>query len=48
MDYASDDTRRVGEALIQKELNHIPKEAVRKVTAEHLNAIANGQRDFRF
>lgn len=48
MDYASEGTRQVGEALIQKELNQIPKEAVRKVTAEHLNAIANGQRDFRF
>ena len=48
MDYASEETRAIGEALIQAELANIPKEQVRKIATEHLEKIAEGVRDFRF
>lgn len=48
MDYASESTRAVGEALIQAELQNIPREQVRNICAEHLEQIAHGIRDFRF
>ncbi len=48
MDYASPDTKRVGEALIQSELQNIPKEKVREICADHLKKIEEGIRDFRF
>ena len=48
MDYAQPDTRRVGEALIQRELANIPKETVRNIARERLAAIEHGDRDFRF
>lgn len=47
-DYASPETKEIGEKLILAELNNIPKEKVREITKEHLADIANGQRDFRF
>ena len=48
MDYASDDTKKKGEEIIQKELENIPKEKVREKTKEYLQEIENGNRDFRF
>ncbi len=48
MDYASEDTRKVGEALIAAELNNIPKEKVRTICEDHLEKIEAGIRDFRF
>lgn len=48
MDYASEETKAIGEALIQAELSNIPKEQVRRVAQEHLAQIAEGIRDFRF
>ena len=48
MDYASPDTRKIGEALIQSELQNIPKEKVREICADHLEKIEEGIRDFRF
>lgn len=48
MDYATDDTKRKGEEIIQKELANIPKEKVREKTKEYLQEIENGNRDFRF
>ena len=47
-DYASPDTKKIGEALIQKELRNIPKEKVREITVHHLQEIEKGNRDFRF
>ena len=47
-DYASPDTKKIGEALIQKELGNIPKEKVREITVHHLQEIEKGNRDFRF
>ena len=48
MDYASEETRKIGEELIKAELNNIPKENVREICASHLEKIQNGIRDFRF
>ena len=48
MDYASEDTRKIGEELIKAEMNNIPKETVRLVCEENIIKIADGLRDFRF
>ena len=48
MDYASEDTKKIGEELIKAELNNIPKDKVRKICEENLIKIENGIRDFRF
>ena len=48
MDYAVKETKAIGEALIQAELNNIPKEKVREICRDHLEKIENGIRDFRF
>ncbi len=48
MDYASEETRAIGEKLIQAELNNIPKEKVREICRDHLEKIEQGIRDFRF
>ena len=48
MDYASAETKAIGEALIQAELNNIPQEKVREICADHLVKIEEGIRDFRF
>lgn len=47
-DYASPETKAIGEKLILKELNNIPKEKVREITRQHILDIHNGGRDFRF
>ncbi len=49
MDYASDETHKIGDALIEKELLKIPNEKARKIATEHIFDIANNnKRDFRF
>lgn len=48
MDYASEDTRRRGEALIEAELNHVTSDKIRKRAKQNLKEIENGTRDFRF
>ena len=48
VDYASPETRKVGEALIKKELENIPKEKVRTMCADYIEKIEEGARDFRF
>lgn len=48
VDYASEETRAIGEKLIEAELLNIPKENVRIVCADHLKKIEEGIRDFRF
>ena len=47
-DYASPETAKIGEELILRELDNIPKEKVREITRSHLSEIHNGYRDFRF
>ncbi len=49
VDYASEETKKTGFALIQKELAKIPTEKVRKIAEENIEAIkASNRRDFRF
>lgn len=49
MDYAGDETHRIGDELIKRELEKIPNEKVRKIAKEHIADIANNnKRDFRF
>jgi 2-iminoacetate synthase len=48
IDYASEDTRRIGEEMIEKEIGNIPKEKVREIVRERLGLIEQGNRDFRF
>ena len=47
-DYASDKTKQVGEKLIAKQMESIPKDKVKQIVVETLEKIQNGQRDFRF
>ena len=48
MDYASEETKVLGETLIQAELHNIPKEKIRETCKERLQKIEEGIRDFRF
>ena len=47
-DYASPETRKIGDALIAKELLEIPNEKVRKIAEENIARMHTGSRDFRF
>ncbi|MEO3945455.1 [FeFe] hydrogenase H-cluster radical SAM maturase HydG [Gorillibacterium sp. CAU 1737] len=48
LDYADDETRRMGEAIIAKGIEDIPKEAARRATRDRLARIEQGERDLRF
>ena len=48
VDYASPETRKIGEELIKKEIGSIPKEKVQKIVTDNLTKIEQGSRDFRF
>ena len=48
MDYASEDTRKIGLKLIEKEIPNVPREKTREILEYHLKEIKDGQRDFRF
>lgn len=47
-DYASEDTKKKGMAVIEKELENIPNEKVKKLAKDYLASIDDGKRDFRF
>lgn len=47
-DYASEDTKKIGDELILKEIENIPSEKVKGIVLERLDKIKNGERDFRF
>lgn len=47
-DYASEDTKEIGDKLIIKELANISNEKVKEIVVKNLENIKNGQRDFRF
>jgi len=47
-DYAKEDTKEAGLKLIDKELEKIPNEKVKKIAYEHIHDISEGKRDFRF
>lgn len=49
VDYASEETRRQGFEMIERELGKIPKEKVRAIARENIEAIkSSDRRDFRF
>ena len=49
MDYASPETKALGDRLIEKEVLNVPNEKVRKVVLENLRLIEqDNRRDFRF
>ena len=48
VDYASEETRRKGEAMIMSEIPTIPNEKVRSALVKYLERIEGGERDFRF
>ena len=48
IDYASEETRRKGDAMIASEIPTIPNEKVRTALVKYLERIENGERDFRF
>ncbi len=47
-DYASPETKAMGEALIEQELQNIPNPRVRERAAAYIENIHEGKRDFRF
>lgn len=47
-DYASPETKHLGEALISRELEHVESERVREIARRNLALIEQGRRDFRF
>jgi len=47
-DYASEDTKKIGSELIEKELLNIPNEKVREIAIDNIKNIHEGKRDFRF
>ena len=47
-DYASEETKQVGEKLIKQEMEKIPQKAVRETAKNYLEKIEQGTRDFRF
>ena len=47
-DYASNNTKEIGENLILNEIKKIPKDKVREIVEDRLVKIADGERDFRF
>lgn len=48
IDYASPETKKIGEQLIQNELDNIPNEKVKSKCIELLDLIDKGDRDFKF
>ncbi len=49
VDYASDETKKAGYEMIKRELERIPKEKVRNIAKDNIEAIKNSnRRDFRF
>ena len=48
-DYASPETREIGLKMVEEELMRIPKEKVRAIARDNIEAIrASNRRDFRF
>lgn len=48
LDYASEDTRKLGYKLIEREIGNVPKEKIREILCRNLDEIEDGNRDFRF
>lgn len=49
MDYASPETKKIGDALIEREIENVPNPKARETLVKHLKEIENNEgRDFRF
>jgi 2-iminoacetate synthase len=48
MDYASEDTRKIGLELINKEIDNVKSDKVKEILKTNLINIEHGERDFRF
>ena len=47
-DYASEETKNIGEKIIAREILNVPKDKVREIALRNLKEIEDGKRDFRF
>ena len=47
-DYATEETKKIGYPLIEKEIENVSSEKVKAIAKNNLDAIKNGKRDFRF
>ena len=47
-DYAAEDTKKIGNELIAREIDRIPNEKVKDIVRDRLVKIENNERDFRF
>ena len=47
-DYASEDTRRLGEQMITRQIQYVPNPKIRERAQLYLQEIQRGKRDFRF
>ena len=49
VDYASEETKRIGFVMVERELAKIPKDKVREIARQNIEDIKNSnRRDFRF
>lgn len=48
LDYAGEETKSIGESVIESQLANIPRENIRKRVTEYLAQMEHGERDFRF
>ena len=47
-DYASEETKKLGEKLIAEEIEKVPNPKVKEKAQEYLKELGDGKRDFRF
>ncbi|WP_099468378.1 [FeFe] hydrogenase H-cluster radical SAM maturase HydG [Konateibacter massiliensis] len=47
-DYAASDTKKLGKAVIEEQLDHIKSDKVKEIARKHIEEMADGMRDFRF
>ena len=47
-DYASPETKAIGEKMIAQELENIPNEKTCSIAKGYVEKVAHGERDFRF
>ena len=47
-DYASDETKKVGENLISKEVEALENPEIKAVVKKNLDKISKGERNFKF
>ena len=47
-DYASSETKSVGDKVVEREIKNVPNEVTRKLLVQYLDRIVKGERDFRF